>query len=337
MFGTINSKPAEYLSTEDVQMQKFAYLNKFLVKVVVVLGFVVFTPVAIADDIALPTIDYPQAITVDPGTIISPIENGALNAATQLATDATLQQTDQELYSQKKLAINVTMHSNELQSILNESGASNTQKSYDILKLFTNEVMATASSPSGNANLIVKHVPEFGAAELVWDSHVINNSTCIVWVVSYSTSSGWGGSYEKHYNMRRIPDYKVYRIVNGTEELVEHIPGISDYADNPWVTYANNAESYSGFNPGFDPSTQAFAIDWRSDYRNKDTTLAYKVVVDNSDTSTTCTGGSNSWTSTVTVDSNNDGLMDFIPSEEYQKFFGKYNAWFVPVLLLNES
>lgn len=56
--------------------------------------------------------------------------------------------------------------------ILNDSGKSDTQKDYDIYKLIDAETIATSSVPEGDLNLTIRHVPEFGAAELAWDSTV---------------------------------------------------------------------------------------------------------------------------------------------------------------------
>lgn len=47
-----------------------------------------------------------------------------------------------------------------------------------------------------------------------------------------------GGYSDTYY--QRIPDYKVYRIVNGTEELVEHISGSVYSRTNSFSISENN-------------------------------------------------------------------------------------------------
>jgi hypothetical protein len=141
----------------------------------------------------------------------------------------------------------------------------------------------------------------------------------------------------------QIPDYYINRIAGGKQKLIARVKGHSQVSEHSYSLDPNTGWSdllTMAYNywQGFDtelPENQVMWMELHADIRNPGESLAYKIVVGNSDYKLKNCGHKDQSVLTLTVDADGDGRMDFIPDYEYTKNFGKYYSWLVPAIALN--
>jgi hypothetical protein len=127
--------------------------------------------------------------------------------------------------------------------------------------------------------------------------------------------------------------------VSGVEKLIAKIPGNQIVQRNSFGIGPNigtdilNAYNYYKKIPKFPiQNGRTMWYDIHADYRNKGETLAYHVVSDDSSTKYGNCGNRHNYDTVTIADADGDGRMDYIPTEGYAKYFGKYYGWLTPLL-----
>ena len=242
----------------------------------------------------------------------------------------------------------------KLKNVLEDDSKSDVEKKDTVLTMINESMGEFKSEPSGSANLALKYSIDYGVSRLEWDNNVVIDKCsgnfvgweCLEWGYDYQ---GYYGCLNDRYSARywedhvlRIPDYHIYKLINGVEEAVTKIQGtrsvqrnqVSVSTDDNWVNIIKQAYDFSEFEPIKAPEGKVVWLDINAGYRNQGDTVAYRVEIDNSSTKYGSCGGNLTKDGTSILDGNGDGRVDFIPASEYPSSVA---AWLIPInhLLLN--
>lgn len=266
--------------------------------------------------------------------ILSAAKAGNLEYAYRLLEDAVYARLKSEIYDAKRLAVNVDKLLSLVDKIVNDPSATEEEKSAALIRALDNALIEAPSAPTGSLAIVMKHAPEYGVVRLEWD-RMVEVDECKGGM--YMTRDGvtWWEAWIDY--VTKVPDYYIYRVVDGQEALLATLRG-SQIISRESVTitkWADLWDLYKMLTTEFSvDQSKAFWFDYDADMRTGGTTLSYKVIADNSAYKYGRCGTSESYVSTAVFDGDGDGYADFVPKREYAVYFGKYYGWLVPVVSL---
>lgn len=282
---------------------------------------------------------------VEGGDIWDELKAGHYKYAIKLTEDLFFQEVKQALNDEKLIPTIVSKLAEELQKILSDATLTEPEKKEAIFGVVTQSLENYSSVSAGELNLMLKHSIEYGATRFVWDKKT-EVDTCdggtFYWSCrNLSCSEGEWAYHSWTDYVYKVPDYYLYRVINGQSTLLTKLKGSRSVTRNTlvigesaWDSVKSAYNYYNAQNPYDVDSTQAAWVDLNSDYRNIGDALSYKVVADNSPYKLGDCGSSETYTSLAFLDADGDGKVDFIPQSVYDELWMKNNAWFIPVITL---
>lgn len=220
----------------------------------------------------------------------------------------------------------------KLDKILNPSDTDEEIKE-KILNIINDSMLVYKSSPQGPLELTLRYSVDYLTTEISWKRKV-ETLECNEWMVTADCRiDAYGvrncntvGYYKKVYYSIE-PDYYIYRIVDGSKNLVTSIRGgirgrnvkytiSSDPKD--WAKEIYDYMTGSGVSRS---PELGIKFDYDADIREPNTTLSYRVEARSNrfwKSNSFCDSPS-TWSSQSIADGNGDGYFDFIPQSAYRK------------------
>jgi hypothetical protein len=288
-------------------------------------------------EVVLPEITYEQ--------IGNQILEGNYQYALDLAQDLVLQELREVLNDPKQVYAAYESIKSQVDAILYDSARTENQKAQDVTKLIDSMLESYSSPRVGELDLSFSHSIEFGTTRLSWDK-MTEIDECVGQYVGYICYEWDGGAclygeYIAEYwvdYVRKIPDYYIYRIVDGQEKLITKLSGHRD-VHRESMSFSSDiyetVKSVLGFDFDYSPDlddSRALFYDVRSDLRGFGTTLQYRVVATNAPYKYGECGSSEVYDVAAYVDQDGDGRVDFIPNNVYSEHWGRGNGWLVPII-----
>jgi len=316
-------------------------------KIILSLILFLLVPLTTNADVTLPDLGEPINQDIGYSDILNSIKDGKYTLAWNLVQNAALQKIRQELNNEKNIPVVLKWLAGQFESIFNDPNKTEEEKTIEILTIINNAMSDYKSAQKGQLKLQLEHSIEYGVTKLTWDTKNTSDECDGFYItVTYEDGYRWESiTYYTDY-VRRVPEYSIYRNINGQEELLAILRGNKTVSrkriglsDDVWGSLSSVYGYYSfDFNVG---NNRAVWFDEYSDYRNIGDQVSYRVVSNDgpyrlSGGGSTC-GNKHVYSSNVYLDYDADGKADFIPEAEYKKYFGKYYGWLVPVttMLLN--
>lgn len=304
---------------------------------------IVFARGAEAVDFTLPPEAWETEIDAD--EIWNAIRDANWNYVTDLLTEALRLRIRQELNTQKNIPVLMRTLVKELNRIFDDPSMPVDEKKNAILLLINNTLEDHASAPAGQLNVVMRHSVEHGVTKLEWDAkvHVDECEGAVVRTVCNDPlNPGSCQTYIDYFveYVRREPNYRIYRILNGQETLLTTMWGQKtvrkdtySFGSSIWKNVREAVDLAFGDDFAYPSSPdRVFFYDFSADYREKGTSLAYRIVSSDAFQKHGNCGTVHNYESTVVADADGDGLMDYIPRATYQKYFSKYYGWLTPVI-----
>lgn len=281
---------------------------------------------------------------ISPKQILTAFYDGAYKYAWGLTTDYVKGKISEQLDYETLRKRFLKIAAKKLEEILYKP-TTNEQKAKEIFGYINSTFSGYQSSSTGNLNLSFKYSPETGVMRLEWDSipeldkcWFVNGEVEVCkWDPYWQMKVCWVEFTYGEEWVKMVPEHYVYRIENGQKKLITKIGG-EYYRSTDSITLGNkdpwgsvkSIYNFDGGNPFSVGTNRVAFLDFDSDLRGIGKTLAYEVV------SSTRKWRDDTCNDTVTrstssfVDSNGDGLVDFVPISEYSKLTAK---WFTPILV----
>ncbi len=308
--------------------------------------------------IDLPDLGTPTPRIVRYEEIWSAIKDGNINLAVNLIENKVLEEFRKKLGSESKIKHEIAVWLkngggqeivDELNKILNDRSKSEEEKALDISEIIESTLSLYESQMKGSHRMKIQHSIGLGVTRLTWDQKEEVDSCQgggIQCTGTFGDSFG-GSSYRCNYTywtdyVLKIPDYYIYKIVNGESKLLRKYKGFSSVSRNrisvssndPWASLAEGLYAYDKFDKVQISQGRRYFDDMFSNLYDKGDSIAYKIVSDNSPYKGKYCGSSERITSSVALDSNGDYFVDFIPKKEYAKFRKEFYPWLVPIIYL---
>lgn len=295
----------------------------------------------------------PEPFQVDYNDILSALKEKNLSLALNLTENLALQELRKKLADTDWLKDKINQglensaNVNKFDGILKDPGKSDEEKILEISKIIDSTFSEYSSQQSGSHNLRLQHSIELGVTRLTWDRKE-EEEECkgLQLYCSYAMDRNGSQCGLKSWTnyVHKIPDYRIYKVVNGQKKLIKSYGGMKIIRRNstnislsefdPWYKYAKNIYDYNKFDVPSVAQDRLFFDDMYSDLYEKGDSISYRVVSDNSAYRFGKCGSSEHYTSDVVLDANGDYMADFIPRKEYDALFAQNNAWLVPVITL---
>lgn len=290
---------------------------------------------------------YEQEVTFD--QIRSAFANGHYDLAFNLCLESAYIKARQALLDEKNLKIIITKAAEKLQEIINRPDLTDEEKGEEAVKIIVATLEPYEYMVSDALNTSIKHSIEYGATFISWDDKTAFTQ-CWGWYLNVEVIDCdapcdpfvYTWEYRADY-LTQVPDYSVYRIINGNQKLLAKVKGYKHIKQNTfglslddgWTDLASNAfDFYRDIPEATIEEGRRFWIDLHSDVRNKGETLSYRVVANLEPYKANSCGSNDMFSSTISADADGDGKMDYIPTNEYDKYFGKYYGWLIPTIAL---
>lgn len=301
----------------------------------------------LASDYQLPELGgepYPAEIHYD--SILEAFFSGNYQYAYDLLGNYIYQEARKWVADGKYLKPLLEKGLSELAAILNDDSKTAQQKGQDIVALVEKSMTPYESATAGSLNMSFAHSIQYGVTRLSWDKKIEVDKCsgaklvyeCLEWDGGSCLSGGTYMVYWVDY-VRKVPDYYIYRVVNGQETLLTKLDGSQD-VHRESMTFSNDVfAAIKGIyhykdDFSFPSDDKAFWYDFNSEYRKPGETLAYRVVADNLRQKYGNCGSSERDETVASADADGNGYMDFVPMAEYSKY--RVGGWLVPVLSILE-
>lgn len=222
---------------------------------------------------------------------------------------------------------------------LNDNGKTEMEKAEAITDIIARSFPSYDSGKEGSLNVSLRYSPEFLTTEITWDRKM-EILECDEWLVeadcTFNSYTGFREcSYSGHYERVQYtvePEYRIYRVINGSKKLVtkingQYFRGDATFSTKPdeWIKQIKSL--LNGSSNKYGASGRVVYFDFDSDVREPNTKLKYMIEADSnavwnrySGSDTFCDSAS-SWTSQEYFDQNADGYADFLPKSEYSNRF----------------
>jgi hypothetical protein len=317
----------------------------------IILLLVLLPSIALAAiDAELPDLGEPYDEEITFNRIRNAFANGHYDLAVNLSLEALYVKARQKLLDEKNILVVAEWLGEELQDILNRTDLTDKEKGEEVVKVILSTLEPYEFVKSDTLGISLKHSIEYGATYISWEDKTAYD-TCWGWYVSvvyYDECDNYGCETKKKYEyeyikeyLTQVPDYYIYRIVDGEQVLVTKIKGYKNVdtksyslsSEDGWTDLLSSAYDYYQDIP--EAALEEGRLSWldlHSDVRSAGETLSYRVVANLKPYKAGSCGSSTKYSSTISADADGDGKMDFIPTSAYQKYFGKYYGWMIPVL-----
>jgi len=303
-------------------------------------------------DPGLPDLGEPFDQEINFNAIRSAFSSGNYDMAFNLSIELAYEKARQALLDKKNLKIIIRKLAEGLQELINNPNMTNEEKGEEVARMIAASLEPYEYVVSDQLNTSIKHSIEYGTTFLTWDDKTefskcyglyvksVMKTVCDYW----GCHDEWVDVYEyRDEYLTQVPDYYIYRIVDGEQKLISKIKGYKNVSfktyglspEDGWSGLAKNAFDYFRNTPEANVEEgRLFWFDLHADIRNMGETLSYRVEADLKPYRGVDCGSKNKYASTIVADSDGDGKMDYIPESAYQKYFGKYYGWLVPVITL---
>ncbi len=290
----------------------------------------------------------PYPYSISSGNIKDAILNGNIEYALRLVKDKAYQELYKKLSDERQVAELVKKLAEKLEKELNDDAKTNEEKSVAVLQIIEESMEPYKSTPKGEINLSLQHSISSGVTRIEWDKMIevdVCKSRYIGLECSYDQYGIQQCSYTFKYKdeyVTKIPDYYIYKIVNGNTSLITKINGVRSVSANS-ISIGSNIDGFKLLKEFYDfkkydipniNTDKAFVYDPWSDIKNQGDTVSYRVLTDNAPYRYGDCGTSESYSVTAAFDTNGDGHADFIPDSVYDSYRAQAFSWMVPVLNL---
>ncbi len=309
-------------------------------------------------DVEAPSLGNPYDPTISSSEIWDAFTEGSFEVAWSLLKDHAYQKARQTLMDEKKITVLVAKAADALREIIEDPDKTEKEKGAEVAQIIAKSIEPYHINETSALNLSVQHSIEFGTSMISWEDKTqyktcstsfcttkwttvirCENGTCWDELVSSTTCT-----YKEDY-LAQVPDYYIYRVVDGQDKLITFISGFQKIQEGgsftlgsgfSWEGLAKETFNFWKDMPNItNVSNRPFWWDLHSDVRNIGEVLEYKIVAKNGRFKWGHCGHDNTWETRIIVDGDGDGKMDYIPETEYQKLFGKYYGWLIPVITLS--
>lgn len=296
-----------------------------------------------------PSIDYRD--------FLSELARGNLKRVKEMLSDEIYRQLYEDKNREKTWRGLLNWVGSSLQDLINDPNITDEEKGLEILNLIASTIEPySASENNSGLNLKLEHSVIYDTTFLSWED-LVKTDSCKEGYFKrvcddFSCYSTW--TYRRDI-LTQVPDYHIYRVVDGRSELITTIKGLKHLKRGRTISFSSNqygqydwknifretsedlAKEFlirkfqDYFSDETAPNRRAFT-DLMSVNRNKGESVSYKIVANNGAYKGHSCGHNNTWTTTVVADSDGDLRMDFIPEEVYDGLFTRLNPWFVPAI-----
>jgi hypothetical protein len=304
-------------------------------------------------DIELPDLGEPFDQEITFNRIRNAFSNGHYDLAIHLSLEKLYITARQKLTDEKTIAVIVSKAAEKLEEIVNRNDLTRDEKGEEVVKVIVSTLEPYEFITSDALGISLKHSIEYGASFLSWNNRTKFTKCKGLYVktIIREVCDMYGCHDEQYYipeyrdeYVTQVPDYYIYRVVDGQQKLLTKIKGYANLkfntfglsSDDGWTDLVVNAFNYYRNIPEATvEEDRLFWLDLHSDVRSLGESLSYKVVADLKPYKIKDCGSNDQFSSTISADADGDGKMDFIPSRAYDKYFGKYYGWLVPVIAFN--
>lgn len=287
---------------------------------------------AIANDSNLPDLPEPFRPEIPFSRMWDELMEGNFEHAWNLLKKETYRRAKEAWDDEETWARAAEWAGEELDKHLNAESKTDLEKGADIANMIAATVEPYSASEYGPLGVKIEHSIMFETTFISWND-LIKTDECeyFYWKRICEGNECWNEWTAGQDYLVQVPDYSVYRVVNGVDTLVTKIKGIKKITKNRLTIDANDfgwkdtlsdlrkyKKAHDDFYSAFDAeSNRIVFMDFKAGARSQGETLSYKIIADNGSYKGRYCGHSNRWEAFVNADSDADRKMDYIPADVY--------------------